>query len=51
MDAAAKVSVVAAWSWMGLQRPRLWVVAVTQAMGDKALAAVAKALHFAYTLK
>lgn len=42
MAAAAKVLVVAAGSWPGLQRPRFWVVAATEAAATELLAAAAK---------
>ena len=50
MAAAANVLVVAAGSWPGLQQPRSWVVATTEAAAAKILAAAAKIVVEAVTV-
>ena len=44
MAAKAKVLVLAAGSWPGLQRPRCWVVSAAEAATTKVLAAAAKVM-------
>jgi hypothetical protein len=44
MAATAKVLVVAAGSWPGLQQPRLWVVAAAEAAAAEVLAAAAEVM-------